>query len=333
MANKSPRSLQAAAFSQYNHSQSVGENYAESYQDLIDERFENSSSLKVIQEQECNGGTRYKDIKARVCHAINSETGNNFGDQWRKIIFSRSTHPKDLGYMYKFDGHTWLTTNTNTRTNLSGHAIVRMCNNKLKWVSKEDKTTLLSWDCVFTNQITDTSFDYGSKDVVQVSSDILILVQRNCETNQISYNDRFIFDGQAFLVNQVNNHISDTYLILKMTQTQVLPNDDLTNNIAGAQNLPPVTDDIKILPSVLNIVVGDTQSYNVYNYIDGIPKANTFTITASGLDSSFYTLTVLAGNTFSIRALKASFIPLIIQCKDNVTNGVSNIYLTFTSGW
>lgn len=332
MAN-APRSLQAAAFTQYDYTKTVGDGISEQYQDLIDERFENSSSLKTIQEQEVNGGATYKNIKARICHVINSESGNNYGDQWRKIIFSKYTYPKDLGYMYQFEGKTWLATNTNTRTNLSGHAIVRMCNNKLKWVSKTDNTTLLTWDCVFTNQITDTSFDYGSKDVVQVSADILILVQRNSDTNQITYNDRFIFDGQAFLVNQVNNHISETYLILKMIETQVLPNDDLVNNIAGAQNLPPVADDIKILPNILNIVVGDTQAYTVYNYADGVPLANTFTITASGLGATYYTLTAPVGNSFSIKALQASYTPLIVQCVDNTTAGISYIYITFTAGW
>jgi hypothetical protein len=332
MAN-APKSLQIAALTQFDYTQTVGENIATSFQDLIDERFESSTSLTTIQEQETNGGTTYKNLRARVCHTINTNTGENFGDQWRKIIFKTPTYPKDLGYMYKFGGHTWLATNTDTRTNLSGHAIVRMCNNTIKWVSKVDNTTLLTWDCVFTNQITNTSFDYGAKDVVQVSADILVLVQRNPETNQITYNDRFIFDGQAFQVNQVNNHISETYLILKMIETQVLPNDDLENNIAGAQNLPPVTDDIKILPNVLNIIVGDTQVYTVYNYNDSLPLAHTFTITASGLGATYYTLTAPVGNSFSVTALKASNTPLAVKCVDNTTAGIIYIYIMFTEGW
>ena len=327
------KDLRAVAYSNGDYTKSVGENIATDYQYLIDETFEYAPNLKTIQEQENVGGSTYKNLKARVCKALNNATGENIGDQYRKIIFKNYNYPRELGYMYKFDGRTWLTTNLNTHINQSGHSIVRMCNNVLKWVDKIDNTTVNSWDCVFVPQIKNTDFDEGTKDVVQVGADIQILVQRNAKTNQITYNDRFIFDSQAFLVVQVNNHISPTYLTLKMKQTQILPTDDLVNNIAGAQNLPPISNSIKILPSVVNIVVGDTQTYSVFNYVNSIATTNTFSISASGLDSSYYILTQTDGNRFSIKALKAGAEYLRVQCVDNVTNVAQSISILFTAGW
>lgn len=325
--------LRNVSFSQYDYTDTVGRNIADNYQDIINDRFSYATDFEVIQEQLANGGKTYKDVGVRVTSLINPTVGENYGDQYKKIIFQTYNYPKDLGYMYKFNGKTWLTVNTRTVTNLSGHSIVRMCNNTLKWVDKNDKSVLRSWDCVFTNHLSNSSFDYGAKEVIQVSGEMVVLVQRNAETNQITYNDRFIFDGKAFQVNQLQNHLSQTYLILKMFETQVQPEDDIVNNIANANTLNPSVNTQRILPDLLTIPVGSTQTYTIYNYINGEPNADTFTITASGLPAQNYTFTVINGNSFSIQALEASNLPLLVLCTNNNTAVETKRYITLTRGW
>lgn len=325
--------LRSVSTSQYSYTDNVGKNISDNYQDAINDRFSYATDFEVIREQIENGSKKYKKLGVRITSVINPTVGDNYGDQYKKIIFKTYNYPKELGYMYRFNNKTWLAVNTRTVTNLSGHSIVRMCNNTLKWVDKTDKTKLCIWECVFTSHLSNSSFDYGTKEVVQVSGEVVILVQRNAETNQITYNDRFIFDGKAFQVNQIQNHLSKTYLIIKMFETQIQPEDDIINNIASANTLTPTTSTQKILPDTLTIPINSTQEYTVYNYINGVASGDTFTITASGIPAEYYTLNIVGGNSFSVTALKANNLPLLVTCTNNITFAKIERHLTLTKGW
>ena len=321
MAISSLNKLRAASRSQGDYKKTVAEQKREAYQDLIDERFEYATDYMQIKEETKNGCLCFKPVGARVTHAMSSNATTTFAKEFKKIIFREYDHEQYLGKKYKFNGKVWLTTDLNEITNISSHSYVRMCNNVLNWYAPNDKTKLYSEPCVFTNQFTNTSFDNGRESVIQVSGDFQIFVQLNERTKTIDYNQRFILDGLGFQVTQYDNHRSPTLLILKVKQIDVQSNDNVVDNIANdTQGVKSNTTEIKILPQVIKILEGDTQVFTVYRYIDGEQSFDSFTTTVSQAPSSNYELEILSGNSFSIKNISQSPIPLIIQCVDNETS-------------
>ena len=296
----------------------VAEQKQQFYQDLIDERFEYATDYMTIKEETSVGSLCYKPIGVRVTHGVNNTSATTtFAKEFKKIIFKNFDHEQYLGKKYKFKGHTWLTTDLNEITNISSHSFVRMCNNTLKWYDPKDKTVLYSEPCVFTNQFTNTSFDNGSENVIQVSGDFQILVQLNERTKTIAYNQRFVLDGLGFQVTQYDNHRSPTYLIMKVKQIDVQANDNVVDNIANdTQGVQSNKTEIKILPQIIKILQGQSQTFTVHKYVDGIANADAFDIVGTQAPSSNFVLTIDGPNTFTITNVQQSPIPLLLQCAD-----------------
>lgn len=348
------------------------EDWREITQQMIYDVWEDTSTVTTIQGQTSLGSLTFGPESIQLNSVINPKTGKDFGDDFRKIIYKtlfdnelppsiipsskflvqsvggvelyrfqtidgedflvRSSN-RWLGKYYQFNGFTWLTTNTNTEIGSSASAILTRCNNWLKWLDADGK--LHQWECVFQRNLTSTNFDMGSEGVAEVQADTLIKVQRNDETSQIPFNQRFLFDGHAFKVKQINNHISETYMELYMFETQIQSNDDLVNNIAGGGGeITPTTNEIKFLPEITKILQGETQNFTIYNYINGIPNSDTFDITTSGpLIESNYILNVLDGNNFSIKNVSQSNIPLEIVGVDNSTGKSITLTLMLGGQW
>ena len=315
MATNNINKLRSTSFSQGNYTKTVAENKIEFFQDLVNDRFTYATDYTVVGEQNAVGGTLYKDIGVRVTKGISSGLSENFANEVKKIIFKDYNHEQYLGKQYKYKDKTWLTVNLNETTGASSHSLVRQCNNIIKWVNPNNSEEVLEWECVFTKQFTNANIKYGSEGLPEISGDFWILVQQNELTINIPFNQRFILDGHAFQVNQIDNHLSKTYLTFKIFETQIQPNDDLINGIAGAESLPPVNSESKILPQDKPVlIIGAVQEYTIYNYIDGVPNTDAFTIMGMKAPSSSYVLTIIDGNTFSVENIEQSAVSLIIEC-------------------
>jgi len=303
-------------------------------QEMINDTWLDTSTVATVQGQTIVGGIIFANESVQISSVINPSTGENFGDEFRKIVYKNyTTTDKWLGKYYKFDNNTWLTTNTDTKIGALNTAILRKCNNWLKWI--DSNGVLNSWECVFKRSITNTNLNEGSEGVPQINADTLILVQKNSQTTAIPYNQRFIFDGHAFQIKQINNHISDTYMELYLFEAQVQPNDDLVNNIAdGGGEISPTTNENKILPEIVKILQSETQLFTVYKYINGVPNTNTFAVSASGpVAGTNYTLTIVDGNNFSIANILKSNLPLVITCTNNITSEVVNMNIMLGGKW
>lgn len=331
--NKNIEILRTVTFSQGDYTKSVAENKRDFFQDILDKRFEYATDYLIIKEETFCGSTEYSDIEARVTHAVSSGLTENFANEIKKIIFRKYTHEQYLGKMYQFNGAYWLTTNLNETTGLSSHSLVRKCNNTLKWVSPDGSGKVISVPCVFTKQFTSTSFDNGSQSVIQIDGDFMIFVQSNSLTKQISYNWRFVLNGHSFQVTQINNHLSDTLLILKIKEIDIQSTDNTTDNVANDVNAITKKEETKILPNeTIKILLGETQDYSVYHYIDGIPSDETFDIVAHGL-SGYYELTIIDGNNFRVKNLKQSNTPLVVYCGNTATGDMTSIEILLGGNW
>lgn len=93
--------------------------------------------------------------------------------------------------------------------------------------------------------------------------------------------------------------------------------------------IPVVVSQTILLPEDTTILQGQTINYSVYKYISGNPNSDTFTIVASNAPTANYALTILTGNTFSIKnnlRYKSGY--LIITATNDTTLEVTTINLT-----
>lgn len=345
-------------------SQTPSQEFTQDFDNLMKQEFEYASTYKNVLLQQGIGSSNYIEYGVRLTSLIDPKTGNNFGDEWRKIIFNSSQEVslvdkngsylydkndnalyvkfpvlnfKRLGIMSYFENSYWLVVNTNTRVGATSSIFLRKCNNYLKWV--DSYNILHSWNCVVVRDLSnDSSLDFGSKNTSpEIKGTTKILIQRNIETNTIQVNQRFILDGFAFKVTNINNHFSQTLLEIDIASTPVLEEiDDLINNIANAKNIAPNTNTDKILPQQLSLYIGDTQTYTVYNYDNSNPTLDTFTIivnNASSVPSANYNFNVINSNSFSVECLGKNVIPLDIQCTNNQTQVQTHIYINLSGNW
>jgi hypothetical protein len=75
--------------------------------------------------------------------------------------------------------------------------------------------------------------------------------------------------------------------------------------------------EVRVDPNPDFILQGDTTSYNVKLYVDGVQQAETFAFTISGsnVPTDNYTFTTITGNSFSVENIKVYMDnPLVINC-------------------
>lgn len=321
--------------------------YKDDLQATINSEFECASNIYTIQEELNKGDKTFTDVVIRINHVINSETGEKLGDDWRGITFKDLQHNYGLGYMYQFDDNYWLTINSDIYKFVTASACIRRCNNVLSryLYDENNNKTLYMEPCIIDYKISRDLFKY-SEDIILPEGVIQVTTQNNNNTKTIKINDRFIFNGQPFKVQRINSYLRDKTMVadsvpllyFSMFKDQISPQDDLVNNIADGLAIPNVTTSIVISPNTpdtVKILQGDSQAYSVYKYDSNNNQLNnTFTITASGCDSSYYILTVADGNNFNVHNIKGDGGEyLTVTCIDNTDSISESITIRLAGEW
>ena len=321
----------------------ISKDPVESWRDLmqatINDTWENTSTIEKVLGQKTLGLKDYIDESVQLNSVIDPKTGKPLGDEYRKIIYkvlNDNLITKDfnnttryLGKYYKFGEFNWLVINTNTIIGASASAILQKCNNILKWY--DNLGNYHEWDCVIERSLSSTNFKSGSEGVSEINADTLIKVQLNKETKLIEINQRFLFNGHAFQVKQINNHISESYMEIYLFETQIQSNDDIINNIANiiGEN-KSLNNGTIITPKINQLLENFSQKFSIYKYDKGLESVDEFEITTQGPTQGVnYKLEILDGNNFIIENLIKSDIPLVINCKNKKTseNFTKNILL------
>lgn len=329
------------------YSQSIAKSPVDSWRELmqetINETWDDTSTVETVLGQTSLGAKTFLEESVQLNSVIDPKTGKSFGDEYRKIIYkvlndnlitqNLDKTKRFLGKYYQIGDYTWLTVNTNTIIGADASAILQRCNNVLRWHDKSGKYH--EWDCVFERSLSSTNFNDGSEGISEINSDTIIKVQLNNETSLIEYNQRFLFNGHAFQVKQINNHVSDSYMELYLFETQIQSNDDKSNDIANSTGeVTPITSEIKILPKINQIIQDTSQSFSIYKYDNGKETDDTFEITAQGpAESVNYKLRLLDGNNFVIDNLLKSNIPLTITCVNKNTSEVITKSILLIGEW
>lgn len=293
--------------------------WSANYQAALDDFWDNTNTVETIQAQSAVGSKEFVDEPVQLTSTALGNTGTHIGDFWRKIIHKNQAEATNyLGKYYIIDNQYWLTVNTNTVIGAVKDSVLRFCNQTLNWV--DNGGVFHSWACVLEeNKLTYTNPDTGTKEVSQVAADMVMLVQQNAETRQIPINQRFVFDGKAYQVKQINPHICPTYLMVYLNAVQLQECDNTETNLANAGEIAPA-DGTRILPQVWKVPQAQAQTYSVYAYANGEPTADEFTITAQ-YDPAKAIFTVIDGNHFSITNIAQSNTPVVVTCSPSGAEG------------
>ena len=136
-----------------------------------------------------------------------------------------------------------------------------------------------------------------------------IWLQNNSETVTIYENQRFILGRiQPYKVTAIDNFSNVGIIKLTLESVEILTGkDDLVNNIAynGEVNPIPVpTTGVEFTKESLDIPLSFEDTVSVYEYIDEVPTATTFTFRVDGIPSNAYTIVSTTGNSITIRCEK-----------------------------
>lgn len=225
------------------------EQYTNQLQATLDADFRNSSDYYLIDEEVLPlGSETYESIYVRINRLINPSTGTNVEEDFKKILFEEINHGVALGRMFNFGDNYWITLNVSSINSLTQTAMVRRCNNSLRWID-ELTGALYEVPCVL-DYLVNENRDYATagSTIVVPSGMLQCIVQLNSKTMTIAPNQRFLFGrtGQwtAFRVegggiNNFNNtqtmdNTSAGYIRLSMVVDFLNEEtDDLVNGIAN----------------------------------------------------------------------------------------------------
>jgi hypothetical protein len=220
------------------------QNYKDDLQAMIDDQFDNASDTYIIQEELTPGTLIWTDVDVRITHAINNQTGEKLGDDWRNVIFKNIDHVYGLGHRYQFNGFYWITTNTDFYKYVTASAVVRRCNWILKWYNEFGK--LQQEPCIVEYYKFTPMKNIIDNQYMLIGEKIrYITLQNNSETYKILRNRRFIIDRIAYRVISTDSVTKPGLYLLTVQEHQINPSvDDLTNSVANAYGNSVYTIDI-----------------------------------------------------------------------------------------
>jgi hypothetical protein len=322
--------------------------YKEDLQAMIDDQFDNASSLASIKQEQIFGTLVWsEDFTVRLTHVVSDKnTGEKLGDDFRNLIFGNINYNYLLGKRYSFSDNYWITINTDNYKYVTASACIRRCNNVLKhYTSTGD---IHSEPCIIDTGIRSVDFDFNQHLIIPDGS-ITVIVQGNLWTKEYKINQRFIIDEQPWKCEYVNNYqrtkTLDKYSVnlirLILRKDSISANDTALIEDTGSTNTNTNTDDTDlsekysvVTPSSRAILQGEEITYSIYSYLEDDKLNDTFTITASGVPSDFYTINILDGNTFKIKNIKLyTASKLHIACKNNIDNIITAFDISLKGVW
>lgn len=315
------------------------EYYKQTLQDKVDDTFEFSSDTYKIGFENSPGTLEFSDILCRVNHAIEPKTGLNLGDDFKELKFFNLSSFRKMGERYNFSDSIWITTNTDNYKNVTQSAIIRRCNNVLRYI--DSSGNIVDEPCIFGYSVKYANIYYNTTAQIPQGT-VFVTVQNNSYTSTIQINDRFIFDKMPYKVKYVSSALrsktfeknSSPLIEIEIYLDAKAPDDDLELGIANMNRYssiyPPITPEPKngiiISPDSFSVFLGDTVIYSCYRYENDVQLANTFSFVPSGANTTLYEFNIIDENHFSVKSLGFDVNKLTILCSDS--NGNRTIELS-----
>lgn len=199
---------------------------------------------------------------------------------------------------------TWLLISLDTLRLFNVNGRIVPCNQTLNMSTSKG---VVSYPCNFEDTMKYTTLDMGQHGFVEPNCDIVVYVQNNKDTKNVYINQRFLFNGRAYIVIQYNNSINNGLLKLFMNKVSEQPEDDLEKDVAwnGNNYTPTYINGINITPSdVTSLKQGESQEYEVRYYSNEKPNDDAFEITSMGVPQQYYSIENVGNNKFTIKCNK-----------------------------
>ena len=306
--------------------QSPNDYYRSQMQELINDRWDNTTMLQDIEEEYPFASFAFREIQVRMIHALDKSTRTKQGDDFRELIFKDIDYNVNLGAYYKFSNAYWLAINLDELNRTTKNIIVRRCNNNLKW--KDELGLIHDYPCILEYDATAAS-PRVDNNVITPNNRVRVIVQANSDTLSLKVNKRFIFGDRPFKIIGYNNYMIDTIdgvqqiMYIQTQLDEISPYDDFENNIAYNTNTNVKPDDPVepkngiILEPIFDFVRQHyTMRFEANVYVDDVKQDNIVTASTSGSPDWTYEFKSLGDNQFSLMCKQMSQIPLEITFTD-----------------
>lgn len=234
-----------------------------------------------------------------------------------------------ISFSYGGDTHDWLITTLDKQLYYNVNGRIERCNITLKFL--DSNGNLKSYPAVARDELKRALFDFKEY-IITPQGYLNIVTQVNSDTKTIKRNQRFLFGDpyQAFKCVAIINYTDTNTIGLELMVDEISPEDDLVNGIANGLNISsisstPTTGNFILPSNITSIIQNVTQIYTVNHFVNGTANSDTFTITENGALNSFYQLSVINGNSFSIKSLGYTSTPLVVICTNNSDSSTVSI--------
>ena len=165
------------------------------FDELIQEQFSIAPNVHTILEETSFGSNEYQNVSVRITTGLNVLTGEKLGDDFKMLLFSNREHDVYMGSLFYFDNNYWIVYNIEKTKNLATSAMIRRCNNVLRWV--DNFGAYHSEYCAIDYPMKRPVESNSSINPVTPEAFIIIYTQLNSDTNLIKSGQRFLFGNQS----------------------------------------------------------------------------------------------------------------------------------------
>lgn len=336
--------LSAAMFSTPSNYIEAREKYKRDLQSKINDSWWLASDNYEIQIESIRGSRQFSPIVCRINHAINPKTGLNLGDDFKVLNFFDLDSPVTMGYRFIFDGSWWIVTNTDNYNAITKSAVIRRCNNVLRYIWNGK---LIEEPCIIDYSTKYSNVYYN--DVVDIPQGTIdVTCQNNENSSRVTYNNRFIFGSDVYKVKVIKDYLreetfrdnSNPLVSFSMYVDVKSPYDDFETGIANTDyyntNESSSGKEVEIVvnPVQNELILNEEVRYNCILLRDGKQTDEVFEFNPSNVPDDCYKFTILDGNNFTVKNLKPYFKDkLVITCslvgseiKKDITISLKGLY-------
>lgn len=263
--------------------------------------------------------------KCRVEDSFDEQANTKRGDDWKDLLFYDDYPELTIGMKVQLEGCTWLGYNTRNIAALTSAVTIRRCDNVINFVDEYGNVT--PEPIVFDKYtvLNSTNITKPSDPATLINGYKNAWVQYNERTATLKTNDRFIIQGEAFVVRGVDHYSrqttdnADTIKMISfvLAKTEEVEGDDLVNNIANATaNIWAVETD----SAEITAVVGASASLGAEVLHNG-EKTTGYTIDYTSSDPSV--VTVSDAGEYTIIGAGEATITCAFHDNKNVTSIVT----------
>lgn len=315
--------------------QSPNDEMREMLQAYVNEQWDNTTAIEVLQEQNDIGSNEYTPVEAMIANLIDlTSTGKKSGQDFIRVFFRNFKHPVIRGRYYQYADNYWIVDDVSLYEGVAPLITLRKCNNSLRMIDPSNGEIFIA-PCVVNYDMTSPS-PQVSRYVITPNNHAEIIVQANVDTMRLfTLNTRFILGGRPFkllsyqnaLLDDLNNQVP-TIMYLDLYLDEIHAKDDLENRIAdnGSKQIDEQvvlqSDGIYIVPSFNKIRQYESKQFDIVLIKNGKSYDIDNSQAVVSIDNDKYARIVKVGDGFDMYCNAISKVPLNLHI-DIPSRGVS----------